>query len=446
MIDLRQIHCSSSLHDWCGVIFEYEGRFFRALLPRGVDLFRRLNRDEWMECLARKGLSRMKPADLHIPGYPEVVELERHGPILPPFFWTTGMLAEAGLTICRLAEELLSQGLIIWDLKGMTNMTFSATRGPLLLDMGAIYTTEELENRVLTISVNSLYDQVVTSFYFPLWLAYGPLRDRRFAKRLITYHRAGEQGFALTTSLMRRMTLGNRFVPGLLKARRLLHSRHYGRFFELVGRRVEGWHQRSLASIKTENGHGVREEAKKRDPDAFVQTLSERWGAMEGKIVFDLFPRGRLGLALAERLRATVYLVTGDSEEADGYYAWRMREERPVLPVLCDIWDRYFQHACLFEKACDIVCIFPDVVQTAAANRVPLDHLGRVLSTLTRDVAIVSVDEKGEETSFPTFVSDSAPEGNRVSFVLAILGKYFRSHEVVRHSSLAETALLILRK
>jgi hypothetical protein len=446
MIDLEEIHCASSLNDCCGVVFEYQRTFYRALFPRGQRIFQDLSRDGWMERLVEKGLARMRWTDLHLPGYVGIIELERLHPVIPPFMWTTQMLAEAALVVCELARELLTRDLVIWDLKEMSNMTFSAQRGPLLIDIGAVYSVQELEGHVLTTSVESLFNQIVSSFYFPLWLSYGPLRRLRLVKNFLEYRRAGEPGLAFTASLSRRSTLGWKVVPGLSRARAHLHAHRYVKFFESVQRKIEPWYRASMGEMANRSEERSQIMVSEEDLQSVLRIMREVTGGIDSKVIFDVSARAEMGLKIAEHLSAAHYLITKDRAEAESVYAWRKKSGKPVLPILCDIWDRSWLSCHPLRNGCDVISTLPDVIQVASEARVPLDFVGQILSSLTRHVAIVGVGEDLGETNFPGFVSSPIGAGDPIAFVLATVGKHFRRHEVVRYSEGRKSSLLILYK
>lgn len=446
MIDLKNIYCASSLHDCCGVVFEYEGKFFRALLPRGIRLFDLLNRDGWMQCLFENGLARIQRSDLYIPGYQGIIELERLSPIVPPFMWTTNMLGEAGLVVCKLSKELLRRGLVIWDLKGMTNMTFSAQRGPLLIDIGAIYTIQELENHILRISEQSLFEQIISSFYAPIWLACGPFRHLHSVERLLEYRKTGEQGFAFVASLLRRLTIGWKIIPGLIKAKSLLYSHQYEKFYDFINYKIQILHNKSVSRIHADMSEQSHFKMLGQDLKAIIQILDGSLGGMDNKVVFDLFPEEEIGLNIAEYTNANVYLVTSNCTKAEEIYAWRKKKYKNVLPILCDIWDRSFQSCSVLREGCDLVYILPDIFEAAVAAKVPLDFVGRVLSMLTRRVAVVGIGQPGDKANFPSFVCPPESNGDPVEFVRSTVGKYFRSHEIVRSRESSKATILILRK
>jgi hypothetical protein len=241
MIDPKDIHCDSSLHDSCGVVFQYQGGVYRALYERGAKIFSLLSKDNWIDSLTQIGLVRMKGTDLQIPGYYEVIECERIRPILPPAMWTISMLREAAVTVCELSKELLKRDLVLCDLKEMANMTFSASQGPVFLDLGAIHTVTEVEQEALSTSSNLLFEQVASSFYFPLWLSHGALGRGRLVRRFLEYYQRGQMSSELTKAMLRRLTIGWRALPGALRAKALLGSHQYTRFYEMIMHQIKDW-------------------------------------------------------------------------------------------------------------------------------------------------------------------------------------------------------------
>lgn len=447
LIDLKHIHCASSLHDRCGVVFQYGGRFFRALLPRGMKIFELLCKDGWMEDLAKKGLARMKLTDLRLPGYQGIIELERLEPITPPSMWTTNMLAEAGLAVCRLSKELLRNGLIIWDLKKMTNMTFSPQRGPLLIDIGAIYTVDEIENNILTTSPQSLIDQIASSFYAPLWLAHSRLGRWPSVQHLLEHKRAEEGYLAIASSLLRKMTMGWRLVPGLIKARDLLQARHYPEFYDLLAKRVQAWMNGELSKAPVEAGTIDNNLCSGSQlPMDLLKVVDEAIEGIDGQTIFDLNPEGEFGPKMVANYRPALYLVTKDTVRAEKYFNGRGDRYRNILPLLCDIWDRSLKNAQILRNSRDLVILMPDVITVDITSRVPLDFMGQVLSLMTKRFAIVGVDPTSQAGGFSSFVTPAGHGVDRVDFAKDIIGKYFGHCEAVKNFHAPNLALLIFRK
>jgi hypothetical protein len=445
MLDLKKIRCASALYDHCGVVFEYEGKMFRALLPRGRMIFEILNEGGWIEDLAEKGLTRMWATDREIPGYERVIELERIKPVLPPFMWTPQMLARAGVAVCDLSEELLKKKLILWDLKGMTNMTFSP-RGPLLMDIGAIYTVKELEENFLTTSVKSLFDQTIGAYYLPLWLEYGPFRKLRVVKRLRENHWGGEQGFAIVSSILRRLTLGYKVVPGLFQAKRYLACHRYEEFFKCVRRRIQRWVGDEVNSLNMELSDPMTSTRTNPEVHFFCDIIEKKMISEKGQVIFDLFLEGGVGRKISAHNQSQLYFISPDAYKGEEIYRRRNKKGQSILPIVCNIWDRSSWQRNFLEASADLVYILPDVFKAAVNARVPLDFMGRILSTLTKGSALVGISGNSKEASFPAFVSCPNSQEDPLYFVLGILSKYFQSHEVITGPPGSNAAVIILQK
>ena len=444
MIDPQNIYCMSSLYDSSGIVFEYEGRVFRALYERGVRIFELLSKENWIERLVKIGLVHIQRTNLQIPGYHGIIEVERIRPIVPPSMWTTGMLMEAAIILCRLCNEILARDLLIWDLKGMSNMTFCAKRGPVFLDLGAFHTTREVETNALSTSVGSLFDQIAGSFYVPLWLANSFFRNSHLLKRLLEYHKAGDQGFNFTVALLRRLTLNWKLVPGLLKASRRLNAGQYRSFYSIINKKLEQWQAKDMSR---RSNHSVAFELNNNNLEKeLLKILLNGINRDSDKVYFDLYPKSGYGLKLAEHKNIAVYLVTADREQAESFFALRRMNVKPFLPIFSDIWDRSFHSSLKLREGCDVVYILPDLFEITITHKVPMDFLGRVLSILTRRTAIVGIGKPREKIDFPSFVSPPEIQGDPVEFVRSIMSKYFREHEVIQNLGSSKTTVLILNK
>jgi hypothetical protein len=446
MINPEDIYCNSSLHDSCGVVFEYEGRVYRALYERGVKIFELLSKDNWMDFLAELGLVRMHKTDLHIPGYNAVIECERMRPIIPPPMWTISMLREAALSLCEINKELLLRGLVIWDLKGMANITFSAQHGPVFMDLGAIHRVDEIENRVFSTSPDSLFEQIASSFYAPLWLAHSPVNRIRFVRRLLEYHRAGEVTSSLTTALLRRLTIGWKMVPGLLRTSNILRSRDYAAFYESISKQIKAWNGNGISKVEMGVTQSGAHESMLLNVSKVVGIMNDCLGGLEGKVLFDLCPQHEIGLRISERCGANVYLITKQDSQVERSFGSRKIGGKPILPVICDIWDRSLHPCYDLKDSCDLAYVLPSVIDTAAMAKVPMDFMGRVLSLLTRNIAVVGIRKNEIDTPFTAFVSPPASSHDFGAFCRKTLGKYFKTQEVITLSETPEVSLLILRK
>ncbi len=431
MIDYGAISCSSGLYDSCGVVFRHDERIFRALYSRGDNLFQMLTQDSWIDKLTDLGLIPMKRADVAIPGYDSVIECDRVRPVISRSMWTTGMVREAGLTLCALSKELLRRHLVIWDLKNLSNMAYSARRGPVFLDLGAIHTIEEIENRRLSTSVRSLLDQIAAALYIPVWLAYGTPMKLRVAKRLLEFLKAGEPASDLAAGIIRRLTIRWMAVPGLFRARRLLQAGHYAAFFDLIENRIARWTDSSAIGSRSLDPATSQPGPAGRNLDNIVGTIKNVLANLDDKILFDLNPEYGFGLNQGMKTTAETYLITADVEIANRSFSLRQHHGKAFLPVLCDIWERSFQPASMLRDGCDVAFLLPDVYEVATSAKVPLDFVGLVLSSITRSSAVIGVGRFPRKSQFPAFVSPPEDSLDPMQFVRQTVGKYFRKHEVI---------------
>jgi hypothetical protein len=177
-----------------------------------------------------------------------------------------------------------------------------------------------------------------------------------------------------------------------------------------------------------------------------LQTMLTAIGGADDKIFFDLYPKVGYGLELAETTNAAVYSITDDTKLANTIFAWRKKNAKPILPLLCNIWDRSLHSSLALRDGCDVVYVMPNLFETAVSAKVPLDFVGRVLSLLTRSTAVVGIGEIGGKQEFPWFVCPSETNGDPIKFVRRIVGKYFKWDEVVKASENSKAILLILQK
>jgi hypothetical protein len=444
MIDPHAITCSSELYDSCGVVFGYKGEIFRALYPRGKWMFDLLAKDGWMDRLVSLGLVRMDKTDLALPGYEAIIKSEKVSPIIPPMKWSTGMLCEAGQVLCALNQELLTRRLLIWDLKDFSNMAFCGKRGPVFLDLGAIHSVEELERKAFGISDRSLLDQIASSFYAPLWLTIGRPGKLQAAKRFAAYRRRGKEAFSLPAAVLRRITFEWMTLPGLWRGRRLLRAGRYEEFFGLIAERLQTWSTKLSTQIDLPAEWEVWTESAKAEHARIISVIEQAVGGLSDKTFLDLSPNKGYGLKLAEKTNATTYLVTHSEREADAFFTWRQKTKKPILPVVCNIWDRTFKPAFALRASADVVFILPSLFETAHAAQVPLDLVGRVASTLTRRIAVIGISNS-EPLSFPAFLSPPTASSNVVDFARKTIGKYFKRQELIESPS-QETALVVFHK
>jgi hypothetical protein len=429
MIDLSRISCKSDLFDQTGVVFEYDGRIMRALLPRGTWIFGLLAENGLVERLSPIGLPEMRPLDQRLEGFAGLIECERFSPIVPPHMWTNRMLLEAGLTVCNLSRESLTNNLLLWDLKCMTNMTYSATRGPVFLDLGGFYTIEEVESHILHTSHESLVGQIASSFYAPLWLVYGPMKNAAYVRRLANLYRNESTKTGIAVPILRRLTGNWRLLPGMRNGLRLLKAKKYSHFYDSIINRLLTWARMDDA------GDGASAftsaEALGGQMGPILQLLKNWTKDVPRPVFFDLFPASGYGMAIAEKDLGDVYGLTPSEQLADRLFAWRKQTAKPLLPVLCNVWDKsYSSSACLWES-CDVVFALPNILELARAVPVPLDFIGQMLAKLTRKVAVVGISGTSSTDSFPGFVAPSNGTKSSRDFVVEAVGKYFKSCEQI---------------
>lgn len=246
--------------------------------------------------------------------------------------------------------------------------------------------------------------------------------------------------------MLRRLTIGWKIIPGLIKAKSLLYSHQYEKFYDFINNKIQIWLDKSLSRIHADMSERSHFKMLGQDLKAIIQILDGSLAGIDNKVVFDLFPEEEIGLNIAEYTNANVYLVTSNCNKAEEIYAWRKKKYKTVLPILCDIWDRSFQSCSVLREGCDLVYILPDIFEAAVAAKVPLDFAGRVLSMLTRRVAVVGIGQPGDKANFPSFVCPPECNGDPVEFVRSAVGKYFRSHKIARSRESSKATILILRK
>ncbi|MGD0235499.1 MAG: hypothetical protein ABSC55_13305 [Syntrophorhabdales bacterium] len=385
----------------------------------------------------------MRRTDLTLPGYEAVIEADTISPIVPPIKWSTGMLCEAGQVLCALSHELLTRHLLLWDLKHFSNMAFCSKRGPVFLDLGAIHSVEELEHKFFNISRGSLLDQVANSFYVPLWLTLGSPARFPAVKRFVAYRRSGPEAFDLPAAMLRRVSFEWTAVPGLGKGARLLKAGRYQEFFRVIAERLRTWSEAlSAQTVIPPEWNGQTGSA--RAEHARVVGLMERAaGGLSNKTCFGLGSDKIYGLTIAEETNSATYLFTPEESEADALFAWRQKRKKPVLPMVCDIWDRSLKTAFALRASTDVVFILPDLLQAAGAAQVPLDFVGQVLSLLTKDVAVVGIG-RSTKSMFPTFLSPPSGSGSPVEFATKTIGKYFSKQELIEPSGYHEDPVIVV--
>jgi hypothetical protein len=166
-------------------------------------------------------------------------------------------------------------------------------------------------------------------------------------------------------------------------------------------------------------------------------------GGLSNKTCFGLGSDKIYGLTIAEETNSATYLFTPEESEADALFAWRQKRKKPVLPMVCDIWDRSLKTAFALRASTDVVFILPDLLQAAGAAQVPLDFVGQVLSLLTKDVAVVGIG-RSTKSMFPTFLSPPSGSGSPVEFATKTIGKYFSKQELIEPSGYHEDPVIVV--
>ena len=142
-----------SFRDPEGFVFEHEGRIFRALSAKAVEILAPLERDghfrRWADAHLVVDSSFVPPgalfdelSSLH-PGYPAFLAHERIPLVSYPCEWSTTMLADAAVLTLRLQEELLGLGLSLKDASAY-NVQFVQGR-PIFIDLTSIEKPERLD-------------------------------------------------------------------------------------------------------------------------------------------------------------------------------------------------------------------------------------------------------------------------------------------------------------
>jgi hypothetical protein len=239
------------------------------------------------------------------------------------------------------------------------------------------------------------------------------------------------------------MSLGWMAVPGLWKGTRLIRKGRYEEFFALVTERLQAWSTMLSAQTELSPEWNQWADSAGGEQRQAVDLIEQIAGDLSDKTCFDLNPGKGYGFAAAEKTNCSTYLITPSESEGDTFFAWRQKRKKPVLPVICNIWDRSLKPAFALRASADVVFILPDIFEAARTAQVPLDFVGRVLSTLTRNAAIVGVNDSAE-SSFPGFVSPPPGSGSPVEFASKTIGKYFVRQEIIKSSESNQTTVFVV--
>jgi hypothetical protein len=130
--------------DLRGLLFEWDGRLFRAFRGDSAALFERLLGATWLPELFDAGLVRFERADAVLEGYSLVVEAERVPVVSYPPEWPVVMLRDAGVMMARLGASLTRHGLGLHDAHPW-NVLYDGPR-PVFVDLGSIIETRQVSS------------------------------------------------------------------------------------------------------------------------------------------------------------------------------------------------------------------------------------------------------------------------------------------------------------
>jgi hypothetical protein len=125
-----------------GLLFEWDGRLFRAFGGDSASMFERLLAAAWLPELFDAGLVRFERADVVLEDHSLVVEVERVPVVSYPAEWPVVMLRDAGLMMARLGASLARHGLGFHDAHPW-NVLYDGPR-PVFVDLGSIIESGEV--------------------------------------------------------------------------------------------------------------------------------------------------------------------------------------------------------------------------------------------------------------------------------------------------------------
>jgi hypothetical protein len=246
--------------------------------------------------------------------------------------------------------------------------------------------------------------------------------------------------------MLRRLTIGWRALPGALRAKALLGSHQYTRFYEMIMHQIKDWGCKGIAEASADPSESSELGSVGISIGEISRIIEDRLGELRGKILFDLCPEEKIGIGIADHHDANVYLLTKDSAIAEQYWDLRKKKNKSILPIVCDIWDRSFHNCCDLEESCDVVCLLPSIINAATNDKVPIDFVGRVMSSLTRNIAVTGIRNTETQREYPFFISPAQAGDNSFEFVRNTLGKYFKRQEAIILPAPLNLTLLILYK
>lgn len=119
-----------------GLLFEHEGRLYRAFRDNEAESVQQILNDPQIDELFLTGLVRFWRSDLEVDSFSLVVEVERISRVSYPTEWPTEMLRASAITLARLSEALAIRGLGLKD-SHPWNVLFDGVR-PVFIDLGSI--------------------------------------------------------------------------------------------------------------------------------------------------------------------------------------------------------------------------------------------------------------------------------------------------------------------
>lgn len=166
-----------SLHDKDGIVFEKDGRIFRAIAPDKIQFIRELLESSFFRNLIEDGyFPETWIADTTVEGYEFVLEHQKKF-CIHPLFWSYSRLLDATIFILKISNLSEEAGYYLWDGKWF-NMGFDNCT-PFVFDLGAFEPTRDDNNKINSYFIN----------FYPLLLCY--LGEEQLARFSISLKNAG---------------------------------------------------------------------------------------------------------------------------------------------------------------------------------------------------------------------------------------------------------------
>ena len=300
-----------------GMLFDFEGRLFRAFKGPDAERFRALLASPWLHELFDAGLVRFRKASISLEGHDLVVEVDRVRVVSYPLEWPTVMLREAGIMVTRLAGALARRGLALHDAHPW-NVLFDTTR-PVWVDLGSI-----VDGRSVPRAWAWEYRR-----HFVLPLSAHRMGLHRLGDALQREQEVGWKS-RLDTRATRLLPLGYRMLT------RSLHEPV--RFFESLGDYVTAMPDRGAASTWSDyrQGHGVdvvdrdRFNQKERAVDGLLSDTADG-------TVIDIGANAGWFSRLAAAHGNEVIAVDTDDPTLGALYLEARRAKLPILPLRLNV-------------------------------------------------------------------------------------------------------------